>query len=454
MKYQNIYDRSPIFSQNAMATIYGYMVNRQRYGKRYYEYLSFLKQFDCLSRQEQQAYQLDQLVKLLAHAVRNSKFYRDLYAGIDINAIGSIEDIKILPIVTKEQLRENIDLVVAVDKSSACESHTGGTTGKSLIVYFTEDNSCERMATLDHFKMKHGFVNLRMKKATFNGKHIVPPNQRNKVFWRYNAASKQMVFSSFHHNNENIPYYIAALNKFQPAAIDGFVSSIYDIAAFVERHGLRFSFSPVAVFPTSETVTPAHREVIERVFGCPVRDQYASSEGAPFVYECSQGNMHYDLSSGVIETLDDTGEILVTSFTTYGTPLIRYRIGDSMVLDDPSKCCPCGMHTPLITRIDGRVADYLVATNGTKINLGNVANIVKNLPCSIVKMQIIQDEISKLNVKLVVDTDRFVVGHQALVRNEIQYKFGKDMDIAIDLVEDIPCERSGKYRLIVNNVSE
>ena len=95
-------------------------------------------------------------------------------------------------------LRHNIEDVVTIDKSSAVEGHTGGTTGKSLTVYFTPEDMQKRMATLDHFKLQHGFENMKMKRATFMGKHIVPPGQKKKNFWRYNAAIKQMVYSSFH----------------------------------------------------------------------------------------------------------------------------------------------------------------------------------------------------------------------------------------------------------------
>lgn len=207
--------------------------------------------------------------------------------------------------------------------------HTGGTTGKSLTVYERKQDIQKRMAILDYFKMRHGFKNIEMKKRLLWGNILF--HQISKVkFWRYNAAIKQMVYSSFHLTENNMPYYIESLNKFKPKAIDGFISSIYDIALYMDRHNIKPDFKPLAIFPTSETVTQEHREIIES-FGTKVRDQYASSEGAPFVWECECGKLHYDVTTGVIENIEDSNEILVTSFTSYGTPLIRYRIGDSMI---------------------------------------------------------------------------------------------------------------------------
>ena len=452
MKYQKIYDKSPIFFQNFMATVYGYKAKRKRYGKYYYQYLRYLDKIHTYSRTELEKLQFEELMKLLKHTVKNSKFYRELYKGIDINSFQSIDDLKKLPIVTKEMLRENMDEIITISKKEAIEGHTGGTTGKSLIVYNRLEDNQKRMATLDYFKKKHGFINMKMKKATFMGKHIIPPSQKKKVFWRYNAAIKQMVYSSFHITEDNIPYYIESLNKFKPQAIDGFPSSMYDIASYMLRNNIRFDFKPLAVFTTAETVTPEHREVIEKAFGAKVRDQYASSEGAPFVWECECGNYHYDITTGIIENIDDSNEVLVTSFTTYGTPLIRYKIGDSMVFGDPSKVCGCGFNTPLVKSIEGRAIDFLYSTKGGKINLGNVSNIFKYMPNSITKAQLIQDSLTHMLVKIVVDGD-FTNRDKKILTDEIKHKFGNDMKVDFEVVDYIPREMSGKYKLIVNNIA-
>jgi phenylacetate-CoA ligase len=132
MVYQRIYDNSPIIFQNIMATLYGYMVGRYRYGKHYHEHISFLKAFEHLTRKEQESFQFNALIKFLRFTVNNSAFYRELYSNIDISSFSSIEDIKKLPMVTKEQLRQNIDRAITIDKRHAQVSHTGGTTGKSL----------------------------------------------------------------------------------------------------------------------------------------------------------------------------------------------------------------------------------------------------------------------------------------------------------------------------------
>jgi phenylacetate-CoA ligase len=451
---EKIYDNSPVFSQNIMVSVSGYQRNITRYGKAYYDYLKFLADFDTWPLDKKLEYQRQELIKFISYANKNSKFYRRLYQGIDIASIKSIEDLKVLPIVDKEMLRENIADVVTISRQGAVEGHTGGTTGKSLVVLMTPEDMMKRMAMLDHFKARVGFEHLKMKRATFNGKHIVPPNQKKKVFWRYNAACKQMIYSSFHITEENMKYYVESLNKFKPHAIDGFFMSMCDIAGYIERHNIKLEFQPIAIFPTSETLTHSGRELLERVFKCKVYDQYASSEGAPFVTECPNQTPHIELASGVFEHFEENSdEILVTSFTTHGTPLIRYRIGDSMKFADEKTSCTCGIQAPIVLEIQGRRLDFLYTADGAKINAGNVANLFKNVPNALIRAQAIQEKMDEIIIKLEVDKKLYKPEYDKLLKDEFLHKFGTSTKIIIEHVDEIPREISGKFRMIKNNVN-
>ncbi len=450
---EKIYDKSPLFFQNLMVSISGYERNRNRYGKSYFEYLKFLEDFDKWSLQKKRDYQNNELINFIHYAVENSKFYKELYKNIDINTIKSIEDLKRLPIVDKEMLRLSINDVNTIPRKGAVEGHTGGTTGKSLVVLMTPEDMMKRMAMLDYFKSRVGFEHLKMKRATFNGKHIVPPNQKSKVFWRYNAACKQMIYSSFHITEQNMKYYVDSLNHYKPQAIDGFFTSMLDIAGYIERHDIRLEFKPIAIFPTSETLTKSGRELLERVFKCKVYDQYASSEGAPFVTECEHQILHMELASGIFEHIEEgSDEVLVTSFTTHGTPLIRYRIGDAMSFDETIYVCECGMQSIKVKEIQGRRLDFLYTADGAKINAGNVSNLFKNMPNALIRAQAIQDKIDEIKILLEVDKGLYKPEYDELLREEFVHKFGRKTRIQIKHVEEIPREKSGKFRMIINNV--
>ncbi len=400
----------------------------------------------------QKAYQLQELKKLLNFAVAHSDFYQELYAGIDVASFQSVEDLRKLPIVDKEALRVNLSRVQTQGEKGAVVEHTGGTTGKSLVVLQRVSDSMRRMATLDHFKARVGFDHRKMKRATFNGKHIVPPGQKSKAFWRYNAACKQMIYSSFFITRENIPYYLDSLRRFQPDALDGFFTCMTDIAHYLQRTGEKPGFSPRAIFPTSETVSENGRALLEDVFSCKVYDQYASSEGAPFVMECSHQTLHMDLSSGVFEHFGEGDEVLVTSFTTYATPLIRYRIGDSMVFAPEGTTCPCGMQSPIVESIQGRRLDFLYTPEGARVNAGNVANLLKNMPNAVIRAQFLQEKLDEVTALLEVDRSLYREEHDQLLRREFLHKFGPQLRVNIRHVDEIPREASGKFRMIKNDV--
>ena len=452
---EKVYSQSPVWFQNIMISVYGYKLKKQRYGLIYNEHLAYLKDRDYGNFEEEKRMQNEEFLKLLHYAVKHSKFYREFYKNVDINSIRSVDDIDKLPILDKETLRKNIDDVYTINPQDGIASFTGGTTGKSLCVIFTREDNQKRMAVLDAFKYRHGFDNGKMKSARFNGKNIVPLGQKKDEYWRNNWPIKQRIYSSFYISQDKIPFYVKNLNEFKPEEIDGFVTSIYDVAKYMHEHGIEAQFAPKAIFPTSETVLPMHRQLLKEVFHCEVRDQYASSEGAPFIMECVCGNMHEDITTGVFEHIktEHGTKLIVTSFTTYGTPLIRYDIGDN-VLEHSSDypCCTCGSSHPIVKAIDGRQADYLISEERGNINLGNLSNVIKELPNCVKNIQFVQNSLSKIDIYIVVDPLQYKNEFDELILKEMQYRFGNKMKFQIHKVEVIEREKSGKYRLIKNNI--
>lgn len=447
---QKIYDHSPVIVQHMMASLSGFLLNRSRYGKPYWEHRRWLEEFDQRPLGQKVEYQNDELVKFIKKSASVSRFYQELYTSNDLNSLHTANDLRQLPIVDKELLRTNMQSVYTVQRKGSVEGHTGGTTGKSLVVRFTPEDMMKRMALLDNFKKRLGFEHRKMKRATFNGKHIVPHSSRSNIFWRYNLACRQMMYSTFHLTDQNLGRYVASLNKFKPQAIDGFFTSMVDVANYIERNQIQLTFSPIGLFPTSETVTEPGRATLERVFGSRVYDQYASSEGAPFVNECIAGSLHVEMSSGVFERTDND-EILVTSFSTNGTPLIRYAIGDSMIFADYTDCA-CGVESQIISSIAGRNDDFIYGDNGAKINGGNVANLFKNMPNALIRAQVIQEQFDQIRILLEVDRQIYESRYDDLLRDEFEHKVGNKTTLVIEHVTSIARETSGKYRLIKNSL--
>lgn len=444
-----LYNHSPIFLQNLFTTLQGYAYKRERYGKVYDETIRELKARDYSDDTALAEYQKERLIELAEYACAHSEFYREFYRDVDWRRFRETADITLLPVLPKETVRQNIERMYAVSPSEGVESNTSGTTGTSMRFYYTKTDRQRRMAYLDFFKMQHGFVPMKMKRASFNSSKIVPSHQKKKIFWRTNYAIRQRIYSGYHCKGDNLQYYVENLNRYRPESIDGYPSAIYEVAKYILDHHVRMTFTPIAIFPTAETLLPHYKATIEKAFGCPVRDQYASSEGAPFITECKCGRLHYCTDTGVIEFGPD-GEMTVTCFETHGTPLLRYQIGDRAYLSE-NQDCACGCKMPVVDRIEGRTLDYIQSKSNGRFTSIYLSLVSADFMNSVKMMQFVQNDPDSVDVYLKTD-QRYSSDMNQIILDKLHYSLGEDMEIRIHRVEDIPRDPSGKFRLVVNNL--
>ncbi|MCF7823972.1 MAG: phenylacetate--CoA ligase family protein [Candidatus Marinimicrobia bacterium] len=394
-------------------------------------------------------------LEFINYVTNHSEFYKNYYADIDLSQIKDVTGISLLPVMEKETLRRNIKTIKTISPNKSYVGHTGGTTGKSLEVYYRWDDIQDRFAMLDAFREKYGYK-FGKRTAWFSGKTILnKKDERKKRFWKLDYFFNIRYYSTFHITQENIPYILEDLNWYQPKIISGFPSNLFEIANTARLNDLRVTFKPDIIFTTAETLIKEQIDVIEEVFNCKVFDQYASSEGAPFLFQCQKGRMHFQLLSGIIEIVDENmkpaqeGEILVSSFTTRGTPLVRYRIGDKMSWSN--EICDCGDTQPVIKSVQGREIEYIYSRERGKINLGNISNCVKNLN-GVVKFQIIQDKLDEIDVKIITDQSHYSGEDENEFKKELVDRLGELIKINFHYVQDIEKSASGKYSIVKNNI--
>lgn len=446
-----IYRALPDTLQGMLISIFNYLAYRGRYGGAYNSYVKKFNANRTLGLVELKQIQEKKFEECLRHAKTHSNFYKN-------HNLVTLDNISTLPIITKEELRKDINGVYTIPKTKGIVSKTGGTTGKSLEVVFTEEDMQERFAMLDDFRNRFGYK-LGKSTAWFSGKNLLTIKDiKKKRFWKTDTLYKVRYYSTFHIKEDYLKYYVEDLIKYQPEYLVGFPSTILEIARYGLRNGYDYPEGVTkAVFPTAETINPEMRSHIESFFKTKMYDQYASSEGAPFIFECSNGNLHLELQSGVFEVLDNdneptqSGRLIVTSFTTKGTPLVRYDIGDSITLEDSSKICNCGNNNPLVREIQGRVDDYIYSPENGKINLGNISNTLKDTK-GILKFQVVQNELNKIELFLVTDGLTYNKEIENKLTQNWRDRIGNSMELDIIHVSDIPVEKSGKYRLVKNNI--
>ena len=453
---EKIYKILPDIFQNFMIYAYNRQAYKSRYGGEYKSFRKEKKDNRKLSLEELKEYQKNRYSKFIEFVIQNSEYYKKSIGEID--NVTSLENISALPIVNKEVLRNNIDTIIVKTSEKLEKSKTGGTTGKSLEVKFFAKDSQERFAFLDDFRSRFGYE-LGKKTAWFSGKNLLTDQDiKKKRFWKTDFVNNVRYYSTFHIKDDYLKYYVENMMSYAPEYLVGFPSTILEIAKYGLANGYDFPENTIkAVFPTAETITEDTRYHIEKFFKAKLYNQYASSEGAPFIIECEKGNLHLELQTGVFEVLDEndqpakSGRLIVTSFTTAATPLIRYDIGDSITLEESDKKCSCGNNNPLVKEILGRIDDFIYSVENGKINLGNVSNTLKDTK-GIIRFQAVQNKLEELDLYIVTDKEIYSKQIEEIFLKNWKDRVGNSMKINLHYINEIPVEGSGKYRIVRNNI--
>jgi phenylacetate-coenzyme A ligase PaaK-like adenylate-forming protein len=157
---------------------------------------------------------------------------------------------------------------------------------------------------------------------------------------------------------------VAALNRFQPDHVNAYPSTAGLLAD--EQLAGRLRLSLKGLTTSSETLSPALRDRLERAFGVPVWNWYATTEGV-WGHECEAGSMHLFDDMCIVENVDEDGRplpdgemgarILVTRLFNRVQPLIRFEVTD-LIAADPEPC-PCGRSLMRLRSLEGRAEDVL-----------------------------------------------------------------------------------------------
>jgi phenylacetate-CoA ligase len=394
----------------------------------------------------------------LLHAFDHSPFYRRRFTEgkIGRSDLATLEDLRSVPFLEKEDLRihgEELRTPEA-DRRNAYRVQTSGTTGTPIAVTFTPDDVQERYAILYRMYGTLG-VGTESRTIRFSGRTAFPDADRNRRFWRVNRAGRQMIMSSYHLSARNIADYVRAIESFRPEMIDGYPSAIYALSRLIEESGKPLAWKPKAVVTTAETLEQFQAEAISQTFGgCPVLSQYASSEGAPFITENGAGEHVLNIDTGVFEILDPksgeplkgagVGELVVTSFTTHAYPLIRYKIGDLVEVEEDGRAVNWPM--PKVARVLGRQEDIVFTS--FRGFVGRLDPVFKKCPTTIVASQIVQQADDDFIIRIVPDKARFTWDDLRGLEEELRQRVGP-VSVRIEICNELPRGANGKLRAVV-----
>ncbi len=424
----------------------------------------FLEKTQWWSKEKLENLQLIKLKKLLKHCYENVPYYHKLFKKINFNLerIKSPKDIKKIPILTKDIVKNQGSHMISqihINKSLNF-STTGGTTGSPLIVFRDSYSESWLRASFYRFYKWMG-LNLGDPRVTIWGQRIIGKNYKiqflkNVSDWLKNDYR----INAFNISTEKSIKHLKKLYKIQPLHIHGYCNAVYNFALIAEKY-FKKKLNLKAVSTTCEVLQDFHRKKFKDVFGCETFNQYGCVEINLIAQECNyhQG-LHINQESVIFEVMDEkintnsrSRKVIITDLDNFVMPFIRYQNGDICTLLSNKKC-PCGRELPLIKNIEGRIGDIICTPTGVALHPEFFTHLLNESKISfkynLKKYQVIQESQLELIWNLVLD--RKLNNNDKKSLEMYIEKFLPAMDVKINIVDEIPNEKSGKFIYVKSKI--
>lgn len=408
----------------------------------------FLMKSQWWTKQQIEDYQTQRLLQLVDHANQNVPYYQLLFKeyGLDPHSIQTIDDLKRMPLLTKELIRRNFpDRIVAknFDRSKLILGGSSGSTGQPLQYYKTKESlGMLRAANLrgwywTGFRLGDPY----MKIATMPRNSMIKKTQDwlNRSYYVHSRSVSE----------SDILNIVKILKAKGIKVLRGYPGTLYLIATYIEEHP-EFRIGLDTIVTTSEPLYPHLREKIETVFGCKIFDSYGA-EGAPIIFECPTHECyHVSPEIAIVEYIKSEADpnlfkLIYTDLSNFATPFIRYDIGDFAVPSDNS--CSCGRNMPAIKALYGRETDVLITPSGRFITFYFFAGYFEHKKY----LDFFQlKQTSKVDFELFIVPNQFFSNSELpIIKRDMLDVLGDDVNLRIELVNDIPLTSSGKRRFFV-----
>jgi phenylacetate-CoA ligase len=391
------------------------------------------------------------LRRLLRYVYEHNRFYRARFdgEGITPDDIRSFDDFSHLPLLTKDDIRNNLEALISdgFDKSSLVHRRTGGSTGVPLQLYWDKDGRACKEAVIRRHDRWASFLPGERGAALWGD--IRPPTTLLRKL-KSALLLRTIYLDTLQMDEQSMLEFVEQIRRTGTRLLFGHGHSIYYFVQFLrEQHITDLKFD--GIISSAEMLPPEERQVVEEVFGGVVFDRYGCEEVGLIASECEvHDGLHtaaevvYVEVPGVSE--DENAEVIVTDLVNRATPLLRYAIGDlSTAKSGP---CPCGRGLPRLGRIIGRTTDILYSPEGKRISGVSILDTaIIHIP-GFRQVQVVQEKLDELTFNIVKDSNFSKSSLTALDEAVLKY-FGPRMKHKVLFVEKIPLTERGKFQFSV-----
>ncbi len=424
------------------------------------------KTYECMSREELRRVQSERLVNTVERIYHNVPFYRDKMqkAGIEPGDIHSVEDLKKLPFTYKQDLRDNYPYgLFAVPMSEIVRIHaSSGTTGRQTVVGYTRkdlDTWAEVMARtlVGAGASRESFIQIAYGYGLFTGGLGV------------HYGAERVGASVIPISGGNTKRQLQIMKDFGTTMLACTPSYALYLAEEMEEMGIRKEELSLksGVFG-AEPWSSNMRNEIEGRLGITAIDIYGLSEviGPGVATECiCKCGLHVQEDHFIPEIIDPVteevlppgskGELVFTTVTKEGLPLIRYRTRDISSLDE--SVCECGRTSVRMSKVSGRTDDMLII-RGVNVFPSQIESVLLEIGETAPHYLLIVDRVGTLDtLEVWVEMTPGIFSDEIRRLEDIEKKIHKEIESTLGitarvrLVEPKSIERSeGKAKRVID----
>lgn len=411
-----------------------------------------INEMNMWTKQQVLDWQNQHLRDFVRHAYEHTKYYKELFdsLGLKPEDVKTAEDLKKLPILTKDIIRSRYDDFIPDNLSQLPhrQDRTGGTTGEPMRFLTSEDTwgyvTAAKMVAWKTTPYKYG------DKFAALGSASILKEKPSLVRRIYDWIRQEYPMNSMSLNNELCQKYIDTMRKEGIHYIYGYASSIYLLAKYAHDNQVDVSFIKGA-YTTSENLTSTYRSMIENTFGCRVMDCYGCRDAGVACYEIKPGEYYVGYAS-IVELIDEledgTGTAISTNILNFAFPMIRYEYGDMIRFHKN----PTEYNGQVIEQVLGRKSDVLRLDNGHVLTSPGFTVLMKKF--DIVAYDIQKISGSEVRVKVQVVKNKWTNQQEQVLMNEMQRFVGDGCACTIEYVDYFEPLKNGKRRYFMNDLSE
>jgi len=404
-----------------------------------------LRQTERLPAEDLRALQLQKLRRLLQHAYVHVPYYRDAMraAGVHPEEIDSLDDLRRLPLLSKDDLRAHVFFQLFADdhrKREMLRVSTSGSTGEPLVTYVDRYQlEMRRASALRSLEWTGWRFEDRVARLTEPCDEPAPDGLRGRIDALLMRRLPVQVRRVAPEGAGDLA------GKLRRSVVEGSAESLGILAASVREAGAPAP-APGSVVSTAQTLEPEDRALLEEALGARVFDRYGSREFSVIAAECegSPPSLHVMDESYVVELLLDgrparpgeVGEVVVTDLNNFSVPLIRYRLGDLATALDPDEACSCGRSLSRIGAVQGRRRSVIECADGTRLPGAFFARFFADHGYAVRALQVAQDEPGTLTLRVVRGPQFTERAFEELLASLRDHVGGTRIDV--ELVDELP----------------